>query len=73
MQADLDKLTSRAEGLAALVTEYGVSAAHQFDLAGYPVSVGITPKVQRVSTYNYNVAINNSSTSDLRNGNPFSL
>ncbi|NDL64234.1 conjugal transfer protein TraF [Enterobacteriales bacterium SAP-6] len=67
-QADLDKLTSRAEGLAALVTEYGVSVAHQFDLAGHPVSVGVTPKVQRVSTYNYNVAINNFSTSDFRGG-----
>nr|WP_310615764.1 conjugal transfer protein TraF [Pantoea cypripedii] len=62
---DLDQLTSRAEGVAALVSEYGLAMAHQFTLAGTPVSVGITPKFQRVDTWNYNVSINNYSTSDF--------
>lgn len=67
-QDDLDHLTSRAEGVAALVSEYGLAMAHQFTLAGTPVSVGITPKFQRVDTWNYNVAINNYSTSDFHSG-----
>ena len=64
---DLDKLTSRAEGMAALVTEYGVTVAHPFTLGELPV--GITPKIQRIETWNYNVAINNYDSSDLRDGN----
>ena len=67
-QDDLDQLTSRAEGVAVLVSEYGLAMAHQFMLAGTPVSVGITPKFQRVDTWNYNVAINNYSTSDFHSG-----
>ncbi len=63
---DLDHLTSRAEGAAVLVSEYGVAMAHKFTVAGTPVSVGITPKYQHVDTWNYNVAINNFSTSDFR-------
>ncbi|NDL61495.1 conjugal transfer protein TraF [Acerihabitans arboris] len=64
---DLDQLTSRAEGLAALVTEYGVAVAHPFNLAGRDISVGITPKLQRVATYNYNAIINHYDKADFRN------
>lgn len=67
-EAALNNLTSRAEGVAALVSEYGIAIAHQFTLAEIPISVGITPKFQRVDTWNYNVAINNYSTSDFRSG-----
>ena len=66
---DLDKLTSRAEGMAALVTEYGVSIAHPFSIGDTRVGVGITPKIQRIETWNYNVAINNYDSSDLRDVN----
>lgn len=69
VKEDLDKLTSRAEGMAALVTEYGVSIAHPFTLGDMLAGVGITPKIQRIETWNYNVAINNYDTSDLRDGN----
>ncbi|QJT82534.1 conjugal transfer protein TraF [Kosakonia sp. MUSA4] len=65
---DLSQLTSRAEGVAALVSEYGLAMAHQFTLAGVPVSAGVTPKLQRVDTWNYNVSINNYSTSDFHSG-----
>ncbi|WP_431022170.1 Conjugal transfer protein TraF [Erwinia rhapontici] len=64
----LNNMTSRAQGVAALVSEYGIALAHPFTLGGVPVSVGITPKFQRVDTWNYNVAINNYNTSDFRNG-----
>lgn len=66
---DLANLTSRAEASAALVTEYSVSIAHPFSVAGVPVGVGIAPKVQRIEIWNYNVALNNYDSSDLRDGN----
>jgi hypothetical protein len=40
-----------------------------FTLGELPVGVGITPKIQRIETWNYNVAINNYDSSDLRDGN----
>ncbi|MCX8956981.1 conjugal transfer protein TraF [Erwinia psidii] len=67
-QQDLNQLTSRAEGVAALVSEYGLAMAHQFTLAGTPVSVGITPKFQRVDTWNYNVSVSDYNTSDFHDG-----
>ncbi|MCI4031494.1 conjugal transfer protein TraF [Dickeya dianthicola] len=66
--ADLNSLTSRADGAGAIVTEYGISAAKSLTLAGKTVSVGMTPKLQQVYLYNYNVGINNYSSSDFRNG-----
>ncbi|WP_027712938.1 conjugal transfer protein TraF [Dickeya chrysanthemi] len=65
--ADLNNFTSRAEGVGALVTEYGVAMAKQVDIAGQSVAVGITPKLQRIDTYNYIASINNYSASDFRN------
>lgn len=69
MPDDLDKLTSRAEGMVALVTDYGVSIAHPFTVANVPVALGVTPKIQRIETWNYNVGINNYDSSDFKDGN----
>lgn len=66
---DMDKLTSRAEGMVALVTDYGVSMAHPFTVADVPVAFGVTPKIQRIETWNYNVGINNYKSSDFKDGN----
>lgn len=68
-KGDLDALTSRAEGMVALVTEYGVSIAHPFTLGNVQMGFGFSPKIQRIETWNYNVAINNYDSSDLRDGN----
>jgi hypothetical protein len=65
----LDKLTSRAEGMIALITEYGVSLAHPFTLGKVPMGIGFTPKIQRIETWNYNVAVNNYDSSDFSDGN----
>jgi hypothetical protein len=66
---DMDKLTSRAEGMVALVTDYGVSLAHPFTVGDVPVAFGITPKIQRIEIWNYNVGINNYKSSDFKEGN----
>ena len=62
---DEDKLRSSANGLAALITDYGVSVAHEFSIAGHPVSVGITPKLQKTWLYNYTASIYNYDKSDI--------
>jgi hypothetical protein len=49
-------LNSTASGRAAIVSDYGV-AARQFDLGGVPVSVGVTPKLQKTWVYNYTTSI----------------
>lgn len=53
----LDNLASQARGLAAVVTEFGVSAAFDVELAGIPFSLGITPKAQSIETVNYAVSV----------------
>ncbi len=65
---DPDDLTSTASGRAAIVTDYGIAVAHQFDVAGYPVSVGVTPKLQKTYLYNYSVSVYNYDKSDFTDG-----
>ncbi|MEM7165780.1 MAG: conjugal transfer protein TraF [Planctomycetota bacterium] len=57
--ADLDNLLSEGRALSAAVTEVGVSVAFGFELAGFGVAVGVTPKYQRVDTYNYAIDVEN--------------
>ncbi|WP_312828347.1 conjugal transfer protein TraF, partial [Pantoea anthophila] len=64
---DEDNLRSTANGLAALVTDYGVAVAHEFTVAGQPVSVGVTPKVQKTWLYNYTASIYNYDKNDINN------
>lgn len=58
-------LKSKGFGRAAIVSDYGVAVARQFDLGGVPVSLGITPKLQKTWLYNYTVSIYNFSSDDI--------
>lgn len=62
---ELDNLTSYAEGRAAVVAETGIAIAREMHIGDQPFSVGVTPKMQRVYTFNYNAAINNYDRSDF--------
>lgn len=62
---DQDRLRSSANGLAALVTDYGVAVAHEFSIAGHPVSIGVTPKVQKTWLYNYTDSLYDYDKSDI--------
>jgi hypothetical protein len=55
----LPTLNSEARIVGVAVTEVGLSLATSFDLAGTTLSVGATPKLQRVDSYNYAVTANN--------------
>lgn len=65
---DEDKLTSAGLGRGAIVTDYGIALAHEFDVAGHPVSVGVTPKLQKTYLYNYSVSVYNYDKSDFTEG-----
>lgn len=62
---DQNNLRSSANGLAALVTDYGIAVAHEFSVAGHPVSIGVTPKIQKTWLYNYTASIYNYDKNDL--------
>lgn len=57
-------LNSTASGRAAIVSDYGLAMAKQFDLGGVPVSVGVTPKLQKTWLYNYTTSIYTYDSSD---------
>lgn len=50
-------LNSTASGRAAIVSDFGIALAHQFDVGGIPLSVGVTPKLQKTWIYNYTTSI----------------
>jgi len=51
----LPTLLSNAVVSAALVSNYGVAVARTFEVAGKSLSVGITPKIQMIETFNYRI------------------
>lgn len=65
---DLDNLTSKGFGRAAIVSDYGVAVAHRFDVGGVPVSVGVTPKLQHTWLYNYSTAVYQYKKDDISDG-----
>lgn len=52
-----NNLRSTGFGRAAIVSDYGVAFAKQFDIGDVPVSFGVTPKLQKTWLYNYTVPI----------------
>ncbi|WP_102504608.1 conjugal transfer protein TraF [Salinivibrio kushneri] len=55
---------SNATIIAAGISELGVALATNLELAGQRVAVGVTPKLQRITTYNYGVAVDDYDTDD---------
>jgi hypothetical protein len=54
----LDDLQSSGVALGAAVSELTLSLAHEFDVGGSRLSVGVTPKFQRVDTVFYEEKVN---------------
>ena len=55
----LPQLASEARIVGVAVTEIGLSFARRFEFANFALSLGVTPKYQRVDTYNYAVDADN--------------
>ncbi len=60
----LDK--SYVQGVSIGVAEAGISLAKYTNFMGQHLSIGITPKLQRIYTYSYATSFNNFDTADLR-------
>lgn len=65
LAVDPNNLKSQGFGRAAIVSDYGVAMARQFNPGGVPISLGITPKLQQTWLYNYTVSIYNFSSDDI--------
>lgn len=50
-------LNSTASGRVAIVSDYGIALAKQFVVGEVPVSIGVTPKLQKTWLYNYTTSI----------------
>ena len=64
---DADKLElSTVEAVSIGVAEVGLSLAKYQTFMGQHISFGITPKIQRIYTYNYVASVNDYDLSDVR-------
>lgn len=57
-------LNSTASGRVAIVSDYGIALAKRFVVGDAPVSIGVTPKLQKTWLYNYTTSIYNYDSSD---------
>jgi hypothetical protein len=62
---NLPTLNSEGRALGIATTEIGFSMARQFELGGMPLSIGVTPKYQRVDSINYGVSVDSYDDSDF--------
>lgn len=60
-------LNSTASGRAAVVSDYGVAVARQFEVGGIPLSLGVTPKLQKTWVWNYTTSIYDYHSSEWNN------
>ncbi|WP_434361620.1 conjugal transfer protein TraF [Parasalinivibrio latis] len=60
-------LNSEASVIAAGVTEVGVATARMFNILGQNISVGVTPKLQEITTYRYTVNVETFDADDYDN------
>ena len=65
MASDLDTLQSEMVGLGVAITEIGVAYAMELPLPGMDLSVGVTPKMQRVDTFNYSLSVQSFDSADI--------
>lgn len=54
----VNKLTSNLQARGAVVSEVSLALAREFTIAGQTVAIGITPKYQQITTFDYAVGVN---------------
>lgn len=54
----VNKLTSNLQARGAVVSEVSLALAREFTVAGHSFAVGVTPKYQSVTTYDYKMGVN---------------
>ncbi|MBW8183263.1 conjugal transfer protein TraF [Shewanella nanhaiensis] len=62
---EVSDLDSQGAVVAGAVSDFGVAISFPLSIVNMPISVGISPKFQRIDTYNYVVSANNFESSDF--------
>jgi len=63
-------LTSQGRVIAGAVSDFGVALSMPLSIVNMPVTIGITPKIQRLDSFNYGVSANNFDKNDF-NGDDY--
>lgn len=62
---EVSDLDSQGAVVAGAVSDLGVAISFPLSIVNMPISVGVSPKFQRIDTYNYVVSANNFESSDF--------
>lgn len=62
---EISDLDSQGAVIAGAVSDFGVALSFPLSIVNMPVMVGVSPKLQRIDTYNYVVSANNFDSSDF--------
>ncbi|WP_150104369.1 conjugal transfer protein TraF [Shewanella sediminis] len=57
-EAELMDLDSKGILVAGAVSDFGVALSFPLSIVNMPISVGVSPKLQKIDTYNYEAVIN---------------
>ncbi|AQS38106.1 F plasmid transfer operon, TraF, protein [Shewanella psychrophila] len=63
--SELADLDSQGAVVAGVVSDLGVALSFPLSIVNMPIAVGVSPKLQRIDTYNYAVSANNFEASDF--------
>lgn len=58
------ELTSQAQVVAIAIAELGLTLSREFDIAGYPIAIGITPKLQQIKAFDYTGSVEDDESID---------
>ncbi|QDF68274.1 hypothetical protein FJQ87_17745 [Shewanella sp. SNU WT4] len=62
---DTRSLTSSGTAVAGAVSELGVALSYPLSIVNMPVTVGVSPKIQRLDSFNYVASANNFENDDI--------
>ncbi|MCL1139910.1 conjugal transfer protein TraF [Shewanella pneumatophori] len=62
---EVTDLNSEGKVVAGAVSDFGVALSFPLSIVNMPIAVGISPKLQRIDTYNYTANANNFDASDF--------
>ncbi len=65
LEPELMDLDSKGMLVAGAVSDFGVAISYPLSIVNMPISVGVSPKLQKIDTYNYEAVINSFEPGEL--------
>jgi len=65
LEPELMELDSKGMLVAGAVSDFGVAISYPLSIVNMPISVGVSPKLQKIDTYNYEAVINSFEPSEF--------